>query len=168
MGLRIVAHSNLRPVGLHTDNVWCDTEGHVVAFAYATFLHSFRGVPVLGTYSSRGEFINGGCYAFTDATVDHTFSAGSYKGYGEWRANLAQQFNPETHPELPFYDLIHFADNEGCIGPESAADLLADFQLYAHRYQPPVDDIFGWYPGLYAGFTRACELAAESGLIRFR
>jgi hypothetical protein len=49
VGLDITAYSNLKPVGKHTDEAWCENEDHIYAFAYDSFPLSFRGIPVLGT-----------------------------------------------------------------------------------------------------------------------
>lgn len=164
MGLDITAYSHLKPVGKHTEG-WCEDENHVNAFAYLPFTASFRGIPVTDT---DDQFINGGCFEVTDSTVTHGFQAGSYGGYNRWREDLSKQFNPSAVPFAPFYELIYFADNEGTIGPDAARDLLADFTEHADRYVPPGDDEFaGYYREKYQDWTRACELAADGGLIQF-
>lgn len=166
MGLDITAYSHLKHVGKHVDG-WCeDYDSHVQAFAYDDFPQSFRGIPVLGTeqYSGGGAFLFGGCYEFTAETERHGFRAGSYTGYNQWRSDLQQQFNPERDPDGPFYELIWFADNEGCIGTEAARDLLADFEQHAATYRSP--EIWGQYEK-YADWTRAFRLAASDGLVSF-
>lgn len=177
MGLDITAYSNLHHIGTHTDEIWrdwCQNEDHIQSFAYDTFPQSFRGIPILST---RREFIEGGCYERTDKTEEIGFHAGSYSGYGRWRADLAEQFNPapmtwdhgpsmtEPDPDKPFYELIWFADNEGTIGPDAARDLLADFRQHADRYDP-IEPLYSRQK--YDDWTRACELAADNGLISFR
>ncbi len=168
MGLDITAYSKLTPVGKHADD-YCEDEDHVHAFAYSCFPESFRGIPVLGEWAVSGtSFLEGGCYAVTDGTETLGFRAGSYTGYNQWRDDLRLQFNPDTLPDLPFYELIWFADNEGCIGPEAAADLLQDFRAMAASYRPPRETGYPeYYTDKYRDWTRACELAAESGLIHF-
>lgn len=168
MGLDVTAYSKLTPVGRHVEE-WCEDEDHIGAFAYACFSASFRGIPVLGERVIGGTtFVEGGCYAITDGTQEHGFRAGSYTGYNHWRDDLRKQFNPNTDPDLPFYELIWFADNEGCIGPEAAADLLHDFHAMAASYSPPrIDGYPEYYAAKYRDWTTACELAAESGLISF-
>lgn len=170
MGLDITAYSHLVAVGKHTEK-WCeDWEHHVEAYAYDCFPQSFLGIPVLTTESHSGEgFLIGGCYAITEATETHDFRAGSYGGYNQWRADLQQQFNPERDPDGPFYELIWFADNEGCIGEIAAAELLADFRAHADRYESRVDPewVSGYGRQKYADWTRAFELAAAGGLVKF-
>jgi hypothetical protein len=166
MGLDITAYSRLRHVGMHTQE-WCDDyEHHVQAFAYNDFPQSFRGIPALGArHVDSTEFLDGGCYEITDETKTHAFRAGSYSGYNAWRADLQRQFNSETEPDGPFYELIWFADNEGCIGPDAAKDLLADFREHADAYSPcGYEDYFR---EKYADWTRAFELAADGGLVYF-
>jgi hypothetical protein len=97
---------------------------------------------------------------------------------------LARQFNPQTEekeegypgtvpgepdPDKPFYELIWFADNEGTIGPEAAADLLVDFREHAEAYADANRDVAKsqFFREKYAEWTRACELAANGGLIVF-
>ena len=89
--------------------------------------------------------------------------AGSYSGYSAWRDDLRRQFNPDTEPDKPFYELIWFADNEGTIGPEAAADLLADFLAHADAYTPAME----YFRENYRDWTRAFELAADGGLVDF-
>jgi hypothetical protein len=172
MGLDITAYSRLKHVGKHADG-WCDesydddfNRVHVQAFAYEDFPQSFRGIPVLGTKAASGSaFIDGGCFAVTAETKTHAFRAGSYGGYNAWRADLQRQFNPLRNADGPFYELIWFADNEGCIGPEAAKDLLADFREHADRYAP--GEYEDYFRQKYQDWTTAFELAADGGLVDF-
>lgn len=179
MGLDVTAYSHLAPVGKHTGDGWCDLEdehgdlAHIRAFAYDSFPASFAGIPILG--KRYGNFLDGGCYARTDKTEEHHFAAGSYHGYGLWRTNLARQFNPGVDddgmpdPALPFYELIWFADNEGCIGPDAAVHLLDDFRVHQAVYVPCMGtgEGIGGRPLKYDDWMRAFELAADGGLVRF-
>ncbi|HEU4540397.1 MAG TPA: hypothetical protein VFR23_04660 [Jiangellaceae bacterium] len=166
MGLDITAYSRLKHIGRHTED-WCeDYENHVMAFAYDDFPLSFRGIPVLGTTQHGAvTFLDAGCFEITEETERHAFRAGSYSGYNRWRADLQRQFNHATEPDRPFYELIWFADNEGSIGPDAAKDLLADFREHAAAYDP--GEYADYFREKYQDWTRACELAADSGLIRF-
>lgn len=173
MGLDITAYSKLKHVGKHPKDPdlnegesggmddWCYYDEHVQAFAYDSFPQSFRGVPVIGG-GPDDDFLFGGCFAMTLETKTHAFCAGSYGGYSRWRENLQMQFNPERDPEKPFYELIWFADNEGIIGPDAAADLLADFKAHAETYVGSEYDRVK-----YDDWTKAFELAADGGLVRF-
>ncbi len=180
MGLDITAYSRLKHIGKHEKDAalnegepggqddWCYYDDHVQAYAYDDFPRSFRGLPILGTRDVDGDgtkFIEGGCYAVTDQTKRHPFRAGSYSGYNLWRADLRRQFNPGLDPDAPFFELIFFADNEGSIGPEAAADLLADFRDHADRYQPAQYEDF--CRSNYQDWLRAFELAADGGLVHF-
>lgn len=163
MGLDITAYSNLTPIGVHTEG-WCQAENHVTAFAYEGFEASFRGLPILEVRDmGSASFIWGGCYAITASTETHGFRAGSYGGYNEWRRGLQEQFNLPRRPDGPFYELIWFADNEGSIGPEAAADLLVDFRAHAASAFPEDD----WARAKYADWVKAFELASTGGLVSF-
>lgn len=171
MGLDITAYSRLEYLGQHAADGWCVEEHydedwnrtHIATYAYDSFPQSFRGIPVVGKRAVRdATFLIGGCYEVTRATATHGFRAGSYTGYGRWREDLQQRFNPERDPDKPFYELIWFADNEGCIGPEASRDLLADFLLHFERY--PADE---GYLALYKHWLQAFKLAADGGLVEF-
>jgi hypothetical protein len=184
MGLDITAFSRLEIWPDHVPEVgkWChvnenwekDEERHIRAFAYNGFERSFRGLPILG---SAGGSMWGHCYRTTEKTESHAFRAGSYTGYNSWRQDLADQFNPaprdpmsggmcQPTPDGPFYELIWFADNEGTIGSEAAADLLADFREHADAYAAP-ESWHESYRRIYGEWTRALELAADGGLVHF-
>ena len=114
-------------------------------------------------------------YEPTDQTKSYGFRAGSYTGYGEWREGLAEYAGltvrdywgkPDTGQ--PFYELINFADNEGTIGPEAAADLLADFRQHeagykaAHSGGGAMDQ---YDIERYHHWMLAFELAAQDGMV---
>lgn len=177
MGLDITAYSRLKHIGKHEKDValnegepggmddYCYYEEHVQAYAYDTFPQSFRGIPIVGTKDLAGgdTFIEGGCYAVTDATRTHGFGF-SYTGYNRWRADLQSRFNPERQPDGPFFELIWFADNEGTIGPAASTDLLQDFRLHFERYHVPD---MPYYLDRYKDWMRAFELGADGGLVDF-
>jgi hypothetical protein len=180
MGLDITAHSKMAYVG-HHEPFPDDEDGdrhyaeHVEAYAYLDFAHALAGVPnVITTNEYRTPFLSGGCYAHTEQTESHGFRAGSYDGYGMWRRMMADLFNPyrdfegsdgSPSPEGPFYHLLWFADNEGTIGELAATQLLTDFRNPDHRakYMLAADCRME----LWEDWTRACELAADGGLIDF-
>lgn len=167
MGLDINAYSHLRPVGRHSKD-WCDDD-HIRAFSYNEFPRSFRGIPVLGYEIRSSRVLDGGCYEVTAATETVEFRAGSYGGYGMWRDHLMRTYNPDCEWDKPFYELIWFADNEGVIGPEAAADLYADFCEHADVYAATESDPREqqYMQQKYQYWMRACELAKEDGLIQF-
>lgn len=178
MGLDITAYSNLKVVTAEEhdakDEDWCEEGDHVTAFADAVFPRSFRGLEGWDLTEIGHGFRGGLCYATGERTETIRFRAGSYGGYGMWRRDLAEFVGHDLEGDywgttddlenLPFYELLNFADNEGCIGPEAAKDLLADFQTHGERYRATHDDYF---VAKYDDWTRACELASQDGLISF-
>ena len=102
------------------------------------------------------------------------FRAGSYGGYNHWRNLLAQVIHDKdaeyfwsTSPcDGPFYELINFADNEGCIGPKTCAKLAKDFEDYGEKFasDPRVDD---WDRQKYMDWCRAFQCAANTGCVEF-
>lgn len=163
MGTDIVGYSRLVPVGDHVrplhPALGCSEGHHLPTYTGAEFAASFRGIPIVG----RGSFLTGGCYAPTPGTEEYEAWSGSSTAYVRWRTHLRDQFNARTDPDGPFYELIWFSDCEGTIGPGAALDLLADFTEHASDYRPPDD----WHRAVFDGFTRACSLAADGGLIDF-
>ncbi len=176
MGLDITAYSNLRHLGhcpdVNEDDHEYDPETydriHVQAFAYDAFPHALAGLPDVRTdlFGSGDAFLTAGCFEVTDKTETHRFRAGSYSGYNMWRDDLRRQFNPETDPAGPFYELIWFADNEGTIATEAARALLVDFRQLAPAYAPAMSWA-DYARRSYADWTRAFELAADGGLVDF-
>lgn len=178
MGLDITSYSHLQYLGHHlldheddSDTV-CggrpDETGdlqHIEAYAYPDFPHALMGLPGVRKveFSANSTFLSAGCFQITPATETVGFRAGSYSGYGLWRDDLREQFNPDRRPEGPFYELIWFADNEGTLAETAARSLLGDFRRYEGQYltaKPRGAD-------LWQQWTHACALAADGGLIDF-
>lgn len=183
MGLDITGYSNLRYLGHHEvaegsehpydDETW--DRVHVEALAYDAFPHALLGVPNQQR-KQYGDttFIVAGCFELTEKTETHGFRAGSYSGYNRWRSDLASRFNPYRDgglpsPDGPFYELIWFADNEGTICELAATNLLADFRAHEAEYRgwQYGTENGDWFVEKYADWMRACELAADGGLIDF-
>jgi hypothetical protein len=82
-----------------------------------------RGLLWERCYECRGEYFY--------------FRAGSYSQHADFRQELARAAlnvdaddiyaDPGPFRDKPFFELIFFADTQGCIGPLAAADLAADF-----------------------------------------
>lgn len=147
----------------HTDD--CYDAGHVEAFVLDGFDWSLRGLEA------------GRCYAVSGDSW--SFAAGSYSGYGHFRSALCKAAlrgvepsqvwaDPDSYAGQPFYELINFADNEGTIGPEAAADLAADFVAERDRVLPLLIREVDYYRVRYDDWQRAFTLAAGSGLVEFR
>lgn len=178
MGLDITAYSNLRYIGRHPGDQ--DEEHgydpktyetiHAEGYAYNSFPHA-----LVGPYKVErsAEFISVGCFEVTEKTETHKFRAGSYHGYGEWRRGLRTAFNPDADPDLPFFELICFADNEGTLLTQASRELLGDFEAHRDRwtdhlltrYVNTTECLF--FSSLYEDWTHAFKLAAECGLVDF-
>ena len=104
------------------------------------------------------------------------FRAGSYSGYNAWRewlANVVHGLEPREHwnnsdkyKGTAFYELIHFSDCEGVIGPKTSAKLAKDFADYQSDIDALPDDD-GWYKKAYREWRHAFETAAETGFVEF-
>lgn len=163
MGLSAAAFKVATLTEPHERTDECSENDHVRAFIIAPEFHrSLRGLEA------------GRCYEVGDREITvHN----SYSGHSRFREELARVFlgvtprsiwdNPAAYADRPFFELIQFADNEGTIGPEAAADLAADFAEgrdhweAAPRLQP-------WVRETYAQWAEAFEAAAGGGLVMFR
>lgn len=65
----------------------------------------------------------------------------------------------------PFWELIHFADNEGTIGPATAAKLAKDFAEFQAEADKLEDDVEArWFREKYADWRKAFEVAARKSI----
>lgn len=126
----------------------------------AGFMQSLRGLDQDGWVKSVGD--------------SYHFRAGSYGGYGFWRDALSYfalgvpasyvWAMPQAYTDKPFFELINFADNEGSIGPEAAADLAEDFRNLHDKAKADMEpDVLR----LYETWMKACADAAHRGMIEF-
>lgn len=180
MGLDITAYSRAVLTEPHEYADECYDRGHRTAVTYAIFERSFRGLAganqSVATWDGSA-MIGGLCYDVSGAE-EIDFQAGSYSGYNRWRDRLARTFlgveahavfkDPNAYADRPFFELINFADNEGAIGPEACADLLADFEAGRTRWSVECSaDVDGYDLARYDKWTEAFRLATPDGLVRF-
>lgn len=175
MGLDCTAYSNVTVLPADTDRDQ-DYDTCISAFAYEGFHQSTRGLADhdVVTTDEHGTWIAERLYDITDSET-FGWHAGSYSGYGRWRQSLADiagwtldPSNPQASADHPFFELVWFADNEGCIGHEAAADLLQDFRDHRLAYMAVHEnDPSTWFASAYDEWIRALELASQHGFIRF-
>lgn len=160
MGLAVTAfeHATLLPEHVREEDCWEDHEfAHIID---PDFARSLRGLTADRCYEVSGK----------TASVSN-----SYSGHDLFREALAQTFlgvdpvkvwgDSERWVDAPFYELIHFADNEGTIGPEAATDLLADFEAGRDAFRDASDD--DWLLRKYDEWAEVFHVAAGNGLVRF-
>jgi hypothetical protein len=156
MGLDITAYRKIEPV-----RKWKgDDDGYDEGLARFWILPDFK--------AAADDVKEETLYRYAE---EFDFRAGSYSGYNAWRAWLAGLVG--TTPEKvwnnpkpgPFVELINFADNEGTIGPKTAAKLAKDFAEYdSHAKKASTD---GWEYERYQHWRKAMEMAADGGAISF-
>lgn len=173
MGLDITAYSHVIP----TD----DPNSNIEVFAFVGFDRSTRGLHHHDVVDPTGTMIAVQGYATTPLTHTMRFCAGSYSGHHEFRELLAEAMNHTYEdyttdgirdPYWPFYELIYFADNQGCIGPDAAHDLAQDFLVhqYTVKYyvRQRLNDIDATnFIYVYDHWMDAAYLARQDGLIQF-
>jgi len=110
-----------------------------------------------------------------------SFRVGSYSYYNHWRNQLAQMIGEGTAADVweksdagkdgPFYDLIHFSDCEGVIGPQTCDRLAQSFDVWRDRAQEYGEKIEGRggrdFLATYEEFRTAFKAAARHGCVEF-
>jgi hypothetical protein len=168
MGLDITAYERLHLVTAKPVGEW-DTGA--TNFSDAAYLAGRVTLYVLEPFRDRADGLVDGDY--DKGGEEHGFRAGSYGGYNEWRRQLARlvDVTPEElwnggpgAKKTPFYELIHFSDCEGVIGPKTAAKLARDFAEYQERADATAD---AYFREAYAEWRKAFEIAAKGGAVTF-
>lgn len=73
----------------------------------------------------------------------------------------------EPKKELPFYELIWFADNEGVLDWEVSEKLFFDFKTYEEKALEYLSDN-EWMRDSYLNWMEAFELGKDNGVVVFR
>lgn len=159
MGLDIMVYTHVR--ALPPADVTSEDEGQILAFVLPGFEQSLRGLEPDRWYV--GEWID-------DFALPYT-------AYGAWRRALCVAAlgvpaedvwnDPDRFREQPFFEIIHFADNEGTIGPDACADLAADFQAHRDRLLPVLIAEREWFGQFYDRCHFAFSMAGGGGLVAF-
>ena len=123
-------------------------------------------------FPDQADGLQEGWYSVED---EHSFRAGSYGGYNQWREELSCRFldaspelvwsDPVRFQDKPFFELINFSDAEGTIGPRTSAKLYEDFK--AHIPSESDDPSDNYFLNKYKQWMRAFELAAQNGFVKF-
>ena len=157
------------------DDAW--ERGLRQVFAYEGFHNSTRGFPGHDVVSKR-DFIAENVYDISTGERMEVVSM-SYGGYGAFRKtvgdlvglNVKEQEvwkNIDTYKDMPFFEFVWFADNEGAIGPEACADLAADFELhepfYVERWKGK-DSLGDYYVNHYRSMMDGFRHAAGEGFV---
>ena len=103
-----------------------------------------------------------------------SFRAGSYGGYNAFREELSRLAlgaeprtvwnNLEAYEGRPCFEIVHFSDCEGAIGPDTSAKLAADFKALTEKAEVALD---AYYVGTFNNFKQAFEEAAGNGFVIF-
>jgi hypothetical protein len=161
MGLAVTAYEIATIMEPHNLTSDCWTEHERAFIIDPGFARSLRGL------------VADRCYLVSGKTAR---VSNSYPGHGRFRERLAAVFHdtePQTIWDAPddwvdrsFFELICFADNEGTIGGEAAADLLADFEAGAAQWAADVSED-DWMRSEYDAWTEVCRVAAGGGMVVF-
>jgi hypothetical protein len=130
-------------------------------------------------FPDRADGLKTGGYLYNEFT---RFRAGSYSGYNWWRSQLCMMVHG-VEPDVlwagndkrlfpAFFELIHFSDCEGVIGPKTSAKLYQDFSEWkekAEQYAAGLGDTLNGqtFIGLYRQWMEAFGLASNNGAVKF-
>ena len=170
------------PVGMcgSEDGDECYEAGHHELFCYATFPHALRGFntdvrtdKVWGTSLLRAGWAR--CFGATECTQTsysgHSLFRNELEVIGNWPHPLEVQRTAENMQnilyDLPFYELIWFADNEGVLGPVACENLLTDFDAYASVAERYYNETEAWNWEHFQLWHNSVRIAATTGLIHF-
>lgn len=97
----------------------------------------------------------------------------SYGGYNRYRELLCQAAlgvlpevvwtDPDAYRDRPFFEQIHFADNEGTLGPVTSAKLAKNYVEQRGRVLAQADEIIHRYDEWLDAFA----LIGPTGFVRF-
>ena len=172
MGLDITAYKQLKPAPGAKNEVEL-VNGH--QFELIECVH-FSIELIEDTEKDFGGLTAGLSPGTCSWTAEHSFRAGGYGWYDDWRRDLAT-FAGTTYEEVlsgkqptgtPFAELINFYDNQGVIGPVVSAKLAADFVgnvERANRWAVENDDD-EWLEA-YQNWMIAFTFAADNGAVDF-
>lgn len=126
---------------------------------------------------------------YTQGSDSYGFRAGSYSGYNVWRNELAKlagytPIEARRHDfgalELrhdsaaseqgsgPFFELIHFSDCEGIIGPLVSEKLFKDFCEFEEKAKNHESAFKERFYDLYKEWKTAFEYGSDNGVVEFR
>lgn len=147
MGLDISVYSRIQKIKEYTE------ENADLSF-YEDSMYIHPGV--LNEWTRRHwpqhcKLLEPGIYTYA---VADGFRAGSYGGYGLWRAEMG----------LPL--LRNFADNEGYLDSNACKELLKQMSE-SKPFQSALNSVMGDFFGLAKKWKRAAELGADGGVIVF-
>lgn len=125
-----------------------------------------------GSPMDRSDGLKRGMYK---ATCGDAFRAGSYSGYNAWRNQLSLLMlgvpatvvwdNYDAYKDKPFWELIHYSDCEGFIGPQTSAKLAKDFEEHRDKLASADEDFIQRYEYWMNAFKAAAE---HNGVVCFR
>lgn len=141
MGVEIYGYVTKRAVACDVPaRMWCDHDDHSCLYNVACFVHR-AGIEPLFVGDDVARY---GCYELGQSRQIMRLP---YSAYNRWRERLCRAVNDcmperlwdrhddddEAVETVPFYELIHFADNEGTLGGGTLRRLLRDFEAHGEK-----------------------------------
>lgn len=104
---------------------------------------------------------------------DTWFAGMPYSTYNRWRSALARMAGYDSDQDCweqsagPFWELINFADNEGCISSSIAAKLADDFERFRPQAEALDMQSVPRFLDTYNAIAAACRHALPEGCVVF-
>lgn len=154
-----------------------DKVGDKEAWLYNASTFSANGAGLLPEGVEPIRRIENTCYGRFRVQQDAGISVGPYSLYRTWRQWLWKLIHdlsninavwqaPGSYEHLAFFNLIHFSDCEGVIGPIVSARLAREFSVHQSKVDQLQDQHF-LFVLLYRSFHQAFETAAGKGAVQF-
>lgn len=138
----------------------------------------------MAEYNSSDNKDNIVDYVATEDSKTHSFKAGSYSSYNQFRNIVSKALigkeadavwdDPNTYKNHPAFMLIDFSDCEGCMDSVTCSKLLKDFTENREKFvdylknSSEVGDMdTEHYTELYDNWITAFTLAADEGVLIF-
>jgi len=194
MGLDITAYSNIENRGIPENDFdiseIVDSADDSFIF-YNTGSNSFSVEYKLPDGGVRYGYdkcddLKPGLYYEGYKTISHSFRAGSYGSYNDFRKNICLSVNgvypaeiwetPDKWRDSPLFDLINFSDCEGRIGPEVSRKLYGEMNENYIKFVKFIVDqysehgnfhIMEYHKETYEDFMKCFEIASEDGIVIF-
>lgn len=174
MGLDITAYSGLAFVKPSDYAHQEDENGNPLDHDEALESLGLQEIHVNPDFASRAADLPNPC-VFSVAATTFGFRAGGYSGYCHWREALADIVGYEggIHGAWrssggKFWELIHFSDCEGAIGPSVSAKLSRDFEENRAVVEAACAKAgHSHFMEIYECFAKAFAIAANGGAVSF-
>lgn len=168
MGLDITVYKNVKPLIKDGEHVHGDYDRDLLEEEFSD-LYMFTAFVITPEWNDRIKNFNIDYYYYGEPVYEFGYG---YSYHSNFRnklgllVGLADGEWLDITNDKPFFEICQFADNEGVMDFECAAELYKDFLEYKEKaYELYADD--EWLLRRYEDWLEATRLAKEDGAIDF-